>query len=420
MPVVQHLRWIDVDPARHPFDPSLAEAIVEARLPAELSRGPEHDKRRQLVEDAIHRALLAAYGPWIGGWRFSAEGGGFVNSYCCAVHSLGGSRAQTAERIVGAVREWRYRLERLAGELEETRRETEGKPAEEAVSWAAARLLPLVLEWTQASDAWYASYELVLAWYLEPDVDPSRARVLVREAIGGRFHSWIEPTDELRGAVTASIAESVEREQREGPPVVDALDAWMQQRRLIEWGRERLYAPDPVRRDGHRAYIETADAARDPIRAARMLRALEACRASARRGERLSFESLRAWQRLVLDAEVDFRTAEAFAHRGSERYGLGPETRWQLEACLAEANDAASVTAVARAARAYLDVCYFHPFPDGNARAARLALDHVLTRAGLALHAAEPVFIVARRALDRFGAYSFQSIVDYLAGAASA
>jgi hypothetical protein len=194
----------------------------------------------------------------------------------------------------------------------------------------------------------------------------------------------------------------------------------MQQRRLIEWGRGRLYAPDPVRRDGHCAYIETVDATRDPIRAARMLRALEACRASARRGERLSFESLRAWQQLVLDADVDFRTSEAFAHRGSERYGLGPETRWQFEACLAEANDGASVTAVARAARAYLDVCYFHPFPDGNARAARLALDHVLTRAGLALHAAEPVFIVARRALDRFGAYSFQSVVDYLAGAASA
>jgi Fic/DOC family len=30
-------------------------------------------------------------------------------------------------------------------------------------------------------------------------------------------------------------------------------------------------------------------------------------------------------------------------------------------------------------ARVPFDVCFYHPFPDGNARAARLALDHVLT-----------------------------------------
>ncbi len=64
----------------------------------------------------------------------------------------------------------------------------------------------------------------------------------------------------------------------------------------------------------------------------------------------------------------------------------------------------------------YLDICYFHPFEDGNARAARLALDHVLTSSGLALHAAGPVFLVARRALDRYGPYSFAYAIDYLAG----
>lgn len=418
MAVVRFLRWIDVDPATHPFDASIAEAIVEARLPAVLGRSPEHDDRRMLVGDAIDRALLAAYGPWIAGWRFAAESGGFVKSYCCSAHSLVGPRARVATRIVGAVREWRYRLEHLAREFDAIRRETGGKPIAEAVSWAAARLLPLVLEWTEANDAWYGTYERVLAWYLEPDVaDPNRATAVVREAIGGRFHSWIEPSDEVRAAVIESVAEDVERELRDGPPVVDALDVWTRHREAVGWDRERLYAPDPVRRDGHRAYIESVDSVRDPVRAARMLRALEECRASARRVESLTFERLRAWQRLVLDADVDFRGAEAFAHGRTERYGLGPDTRARFEACLAQANDTVS-SAVGRAARAYLDVCYFHPFPDGNARAARLALDHVLTRAGLALHTAEPVFLVARRALDLGGAYSFQYVVDYLAGAA--
>ncbi|MFK0284985.1 Fic family protein, partial [Streptomyces sp. NPDC090499] len=39
----------------------------------------------------------------------------------------------------------------------------------------------------------------------------------------------------------------------------------------------------------------------------------------------------------------------------------------------------------ARAARACLDVCFFHPFDDGNARSAFLALVYVLAREGVAL-----------------------------------
>ena len=68
-----------------------------------------------------------------------------------------------------------------------------------------------------------------------------------------------------------------------------------------------------------------------------------------------------------------------------------------VERCLAEAGDRA-VPPQLRAARVYLDLCFFHPFDDGNARAARLALDHVLTGAGLALHVAEPLFIFSCRA----------------------
>ncbi|WP_189912906.1 Fic family protein, partial [Streptomyces albogriseolus] len=41
----------------------------------------------------------------------------------------------------------------------------------------------------------------------------------------------------------------------------------------------------------------------------------------------------------------------------------------------------------ARAARAYLDICFFHPFDDGNARSAFLALVFVLAREGVALEA---------------------------------
>ena len=63
-----------------------------------------------------------------------------------------------------------------------------------------------------------------------------------------------------------------------------------------------------------------------------------------------------------------------------------------------------------------LDVCFFHPFEDGNARAARLARDHVLTRAGLGLHAVEPLFVVSRAAGDERGAWWLAYVVEYFMG----
>ncbi|MFI2763631.1 Fic family protein [Streptomyces echinatus] len=56
-------------------------------------------------------------------------------------------------------------------------------------------------------------------------------------------------------------------------------------------------------------------------------------------------------------------------------------------ACLAESarHTERPLPLTARAARAYLDVCFFHPFDDGNARSAFLALLFVLAREGVAL-----------------------------------
>ena len=68
------------------------------------------------------------------------------------------------------------------------------------------------------------------------------------------------------------------------------------------------------------------------------------------------------------------------------------------------------------AARVYLDVCFTHPFADGNARAARLALDHVLAREGLLLRAVEPLFLLSRSPTDLEGAWSMGWLVGYLAG----
>jgi hypothetical protein len=140
--------------------------------------------------------------------------------------------------------------------------------------------------------------------------------------------------------------------------------------------------------------------------------ALARARAAAEAGEPLSMSLLKSWQRVVLGRDHDppFRTTDAFAKLGRERYAIGPGVAEAFEVCLNEAN-AGTPHAAGRAARVYLDLCFFHPFDDGNARAARLALDYVITRAGLALVTAEPVFSFARWADDEPGASNLSFLI---------
>jgi hypothetical protein len=53
---------------------------------------------------------------------------------------------------------------------------------------------------------------------------------------------------------------------------------------------------------------------------------------------------------------------------------------------------------------------------DSEARGAGLAIDHVLTRAGLGLHAAEPLFCVARAAGDTRELFMTAQLLRHLSG----
>ncbi|MFH7340445.1 hypothetical protein [Streptomyces sp. KHY 26] len=66
---------------------------------------------------------------------------------------------------------------------------------------------------------------------------------------------------------------------------------------------------------------------------------------------------------------------------------IGPDTRARFEACLAESaqDPDRPLPVTARGARVYLDICFFHPFDDGNACSALLALLFVIAREGIAL-----------------------------------
>ncbi|MFE0725841.1 Fic family protein [Streptomyces rochei] len=70
-----------------------------------------------------------------------------------------------------------------------------------------------------------------------------------------------------------------------------------------------------------------------------------------------------------------------------------------------------------RAARAYLDILFFHPFEDGNARAAMLALAFVLAREGVLLDQVHPLQ-TTRWADDAEGAADLARLLGVLITAA--
>ncbi|MCA9613321.1 MAG: Fic family protein [Myxococcales bacterium] len=344
--------------------------------------------------------------------RERARWGGPVptEAYCCAAHSLVGTRADVIATAAGALAAWRTRVEELARIFDELAATDE--PVADAAVRAATRLLPVVLEWTGAEDAWYATFATVVRWALERrGVDPAEASTWVEASTRGHFESWMGPSP---AAVTKVLEILRDAASREPTPTTDATKRWLSIRSEVR-GRKRLYTPSEVCDDGHLRLIETFDASRGPIRADRMRRALASARADAEAGHRLTVERLQHWQSIVLDGPAPLRTLDAFAHGGRERYGV--EKLGELDRFLDDAN--APDFVISRAARAYLDVCFFHPFEDGNARSARLALDFVLWREGLALHAMEPIALVARRPFGRADVHSFVYVVDYFAGARS-
>lgn len=199
--------------------------------------------------------------------------------------------------------------------------------------------------------------------------------------------------------------------------VRDDLRVWLAVRAAVPWVEigEPVVAPVAGRRDGVVSYVDGAGW--DSLRTDRLRAAL----AVARADPDLNLARLADWHRIAVGASraQSFRTVPAFAKGGRERYGVDADTSAEFENCLLEAADPV-VALATRAARVYLDVCFFHPFSDGNARAAMLAIYHVLARGGVVLDQAGPVLAVSRRADDHAAAPALARLVDMLIDATRA
>ncbi|GGX90753.1 Fic family protein [Streptomyces fructofermentans] len=195
----------------------------------------------------------------------------------------------------------------------------------------------------------------------------------------------------------------------------DALAAWCRTRSRVDWSAAGDATPGPVDaiEDGLAAWCGTQSRPASRDRGRRLLVALTRTRADASQGRPLTYPLLAEWQRLVLGVpQVGFRQGDAFAKGGRERYALTPHTRQDFEECLRDAADA-RVPLAARAARAFLDVAFFHPFPDGNARLAMLTLGHVLELERVRLDRAGPLQ-TTRYADDAAGAADLAVLVSVL------
>ncbi|MFC9398560.1 Fic family protein [Streptomyces sp. NPDC057027] len=173
----------------------------------------------------------------------------------------------------------------------------------------------------------------------------------------------------------------------------DALAAWVQARTRIDWTSAAGEVPAPVEPivDGLTTWCGEGGRSADLARGQRLLAALAQARTDASRRLPLTCTLPTGWQQLVLGMPgVRFRQGDAFAKGGRERYALTPHTEHDFERCLRDSADP-RVPLASRAARAYLDVAFFHPFPDGNARLAMLTLAYVLELEGVRLDQVGPL-----------------------------
>lgn len=197
---------------------------------------------------------------------------------------------------------------------------------------------------------------------------------------------------------------------------VDHLAVWQQVREQIAWPEIVPEMTGPVRavRNGFSTYAHrTVD--RGTQRMRRLLAAQAEVQRTVAGGVPLSPKLLADWNRVILGAPVaGFRRGPAYAKEGRERYGLVADTPQRFAACLVQAGDAA-VPVVARAARAYLDVAFFHPYDDGNARLAALVLQFLLHREQIELDDVLPILATVRRADDAEGAVALARMIHGMA-----
>ncbi len=385
---VTQLQWSDVDPACVPWADTDALALHRKLSAVVVGRD----------EDVLNDVIVEHCGAWACGWRYSADegsiGGGVVRAWCCAPHSMVGTDDAIVARAVAGLREWRAWLEHLAGVFKQLAPPREGNSAalDRALDRALTVVLAEVTAATGAGDAWYVHAQQVLRWCLQCyGASAANADSAVSAASRGVFESWVGLDDATAARVVRSITTSTAGHVG-GLDVDDVVARHCAVRaQLVAIDTPSFAARAATPRDGHMNFIAVVDSARDVVRAERMRAALRLTRNRAGAGDTIDLDLLRALHAVAVPDAARVRSTDAFAKAGRERYGFFPELAQVCSDALGEADDVTQPV-LFRAARAYLDVCCFHPFIDGNARAARLLFEFIIAREHLMFNDVDALF----------------------------
>lgn len=196
----------------------------------------------------------------------------------------------------------------------------------------------------------------------------------------------------------------------------DQLTIWQRVREQVRWRTvvPHLHTPVLAIRDGFAGHAAIGE---DRRRQSLLLAAYDDVRNAAATGADLTPHLTARWNGMLRGIPAaGFRQGAAFAKNGRDRYGLHADTRQRYKSDLLEVTDS-TIPATARAARAYLDVAFFHPYDDGNARLAGLVLHFVLLRARIELDEVRPLLTIVRRADDPEGAAGFARMAHGIATA---
>eukprot|EP00929_Paragymnodinium_shiwhaense_P048341 TRINITY_DN24453_c0_g1_i1.p1 TRINITY_DN24453_c0_g1~~TRINITY_DN24453_c0_g1_i1.p1 ORF type:complete len:572 (+),score=89.14 TRINITY_DN24453_c0_g1_i1:108-1823(+) len=456
LPVMGHLQVQTLPPPEHTWprimwdakgfdEGALREALDNAFPPQLLSKidfsidapndwrpmdfWSEDETWARWVSAKMRQATTRAVGTWADYWRFAdlADTYGYW-----MVEGPYRSKEKTVDLIVANVKHWIGLLEDLDTTFRALQKRTRGMTNAETWELAAAELLKYSPRFhTDTSfkygfETWYLPFVQTLEWfadYNDMSVEPRSFVAGETNVRDGLFMNILTPWGNgIFGSysVKADGAALFARKMAEHHGIAyedfDATSRWLETRNgLASLGRGCTSEVMPCSSDAHFQYICSVDHSRCAVRAERMKEALHMVRSDAKQQLELTATLITRWQAAVLGMPglTSFREADAYAKEGRERY---PHSMLDKFSERIEEARLAEVAPEVRAVRAYLDVCFFHPFEDGNGRLARLVLDFILTKEGLCLRDIGGLFFVARRADDRVGTAAFiETVQQYLA-----
>ena len=247
---------------------------------------------------------------------------------------------------------------------------------------ATQGLLNYVMYATNQSDCWGESFHICLDMMFEynqvKDIDGSFIEYV---CFPYQFDSHCAPDRAVlrpfMEKFSVDIAKRINRDlQLSCDKPIDAIREWLLTREKpltdlypLADKASRLSGSDP-----HEAFV--SEFLRVDKRAG-LLDALSHGR--ARRQRNLDFQLLREFSDRIHsspEGTAHFRTSRAYAKEGCEFYESNGQVFRQFTTLLAEEEDDFTI----KAAKTYLDICFFHPFEDGNGRLAEVVFEFIIKR----------------------------------------